>query len=1147
MSAGVTPSTRPPGEGYTRGFWALIGTQFQGAFNDNLYRFLIVFYMTALYGTAGAEGDPFTKKITALATILFAVPYLLFPGIAGALSDRFSKRSVTIWTKVWEVFVMVFAIGAFYAGSSWLIFLLLYLMFMQSAFFSPSKYGIVPELLPEHRLSWGNGILAMTTFVAIIAGQVIAGLLWEAVEAETMTIAIASCSLVLFSVLGLLTSFGVTRVPAAAPGRRIPVNPWAGMGKYFGVLYRDPLLWLTLIGGSYFWFVGAMAQQIVISHGRNILEVSATMTSVLAASVMVGIGAGSLFAGYYSRGRIEWGLVPLGLAGMALASFMLAAPFFGYATTLVFLFVLGFFGGLFEVPLMAGLQHRPPADMKGGVIAAFNIATCAGVLIGGGVVMAAGFLNINNYVLFAFGGFCSLAMGIYMVTKMPRILFRTLMWLASNTMYRVKSVGRENLPPTGGALLIGNHMSIIDIAVIAFAVDRPVRFFVPPAMAELKWARRLKNALLLEPVHDESSALAAATEAVERGELVCVFAGGKITADDGVVECRDMFETLMPVIQGREAPVIPLHLDRLWNVLYKDRDAGFYWVMPRWMPYRITVSFGAPMAVGDSGLKVRESILLLGTESYTNLNMPCGLLNRMFVRRARRTPFKVLMADMKTPRLSYFKGLVGSLMLARKFKKVLGDAKMVGLLVPPSVGGALTNAALQFMGKVPVNLNYTASAEALRSAVDQCNIRQVLTSREFLAKFPLEVPGEAIYLEDIRTTVTKLDQIVAMFWALFFPAKLMERFLGAPRSRSKHDLATIIFSSGSEAAPKGVMLSHFNILSNIEAGLQVFPQEPGDFLVGILPFFHSFGFMGTLWIPLASHLPVIYYPNPLDAKNIGPLVKKYQARILISTPTFLQNFIRRCLADELSSLNFVVTGAEKLPARVREAFKRKFGVEAMEGYGTTECAPGVSISRPDYQCHGYFHYGVKHGCIGSQLPGMCVEVRDPDTEEPLPEGDAGLLWYKGPNIMMGYLGMPEKTARVLKDGWYNTGDVGKLDRDGFVTITDRLARFSKIAGEMVPHMKIEDTLHQLLNLTHQTFAVTTVPDAQKGERLVVLHTLADGELEALLDRLKGSDLPNLWRPKSGAFYRVEEIPVTATGKMDLRKVKGIAQELDVGE
>jgi acyl-[acyl-carrier-protein]-phospholipid O-acyltransferase/long-chain-fatty-acid--[acyl-carrier-protein] ligase len=505
------------------------------------------------------------------------------------------------------------------------------------------------------------------------------------------------------------------------------------------------------------------------------------------------------------------------------------------------------------------------------------------------------------------------------------------------------------------------------------------------------------------------------------------------------------------------------------------------------------------------------------------------------------------MADQKVPEMRYFKGLVGAILFARKLRSIVGDRERVGLLIPQSVGASLSNIAVLIMGKTPVNLNYTASADAIRYAADLCEIEHVLTSREFLKRMPVEVPGEPVYLEDVRETVTRWDQLIAFLLAALCPVRLLERLMGSPGGRSVEDVATIIFSSGSEGDPKGVMLTHHNIISNVEQPLQVFPYERTDRMMGIIPFFHSLGFMGTLWLPLCTGMGVIFHPNPLEAKPIGQLVYKYKPRFLIATPTFLQNFIRRCLPEELSSLEYVIVGAEKLPARIRKAFQAKFGVAPLEGYGTTECAPLVSLNVPDFRAPGYYQVGTKHETVGHPMPGQAVRIIDQDTGEEILDDRPGVLLVKGPNIMPGYYKKPEKTAEVLQDRWYNTGDVAFVDEDGFLTITGRVSRFSKIAGEMVSHARVEDELHRLLGLTNQAFCVASVPDVRKGERLVVLHTVGQEEVQDLFEKLDDSALPNLWRPRAADFYRIEEIPILGTGKVDLKRLNKMAQELDIGE
>jgi acyl-[acyl-carrier-protein]-phospholipid O-acyltransferase/long-chain-fatty-acid--[acyl-carrier-protein] ligase len=319
-----------------------------------------------------------------------------------------------------------------------------------------------------------------------------------------------------------------------------------------------------------------------------------------------------------------------------------------------------------------------------------------------------------------------------------------------------------------------------------------------------------------------------------------------------------------------------------------------------------------------------------------------------------------------------------------------------------------------------------------------------------------------------------------------------------------------------------------------------------DKILGILPFFHSFGFMAALWMPAVQGVGVVYHPNPLDSQVIGELVQRYKVTFLIATPTFLQAYMRRCSPESFGSLQYVLVGAEKLPERVALAFEDIFGIRPLEGYGCTECSPVVTVNGRDFRAPGFRQVAARRGKIGHPLPGVSVRIADIESGEPVAPGTAGMLLVKGPNVMKGYLGKPEKTAEVLKNGWYTTGDVALMEEDGFLTITDRLSRFSKIGGEMVPHIKIEDKLHELADVTEQVFAVTSLPDEKKGERIVVLSTLSAEKLAPVLEKLPQCDLPSLWKPKANLFFHIDALPLLGTGKMDLRGVKTLAASLAQG-
>jgi acyl-[acyl-carrier-protein]-phospholipid O-acyltransferase/long-chain-fatty-acid--[acyl-carrier-protein] ligase len=316
-----------------------------------------------------------------------------------------------------------------------------------------------------------------------------------------------------------------------------------------------------------------------------------------------------------------------------------------------------------------------------------------------------------------------------------------------------------------------------------------------------------------------------------------------------------------------------------------------------------------------------------------------------------------------------------------------------------------------------------------------------------------------------------------------------------------------------------------------------------DKILGILPFFHSFGFTAGLWLPAVHWFGVVFHPNPLDATSISELVGKYRVTFLITTPTFLQAYTRRCLPEHFGSLHYVLVGAEKLGDRVALAFEDAFGIRPLEGYGCTECSPVVAVNGRDFRAPGFRQAGARRGTIGQPLPGVSVRIVDPDTLAPVAFNQTGMLVVKGPNVMKGYLGRPEKTAEVLKDGWYTTGDIASIADDGFITITDRLSRFSKIGGEMVPHIKVEEKLHDLAGSAEQIFTVTAVPDEKKGERLVVLTTLPEDKLAPVLEKLAESDLPALWRPRKDQFFHVDTLPYLGSGKLDQRALKARALEL----
>lgn len=521
-----------------------------------------------------------------------------------------------------------------------------------------------------------------------------------------------------------------------------------------------------------------------------------------------------------------------------------------------------------------------------------------------------------------------------------------------------------------------------------------------------------------------------------------------------------------------------------------------------------------------------------------------GGVGRIFVRTCKQRKRGSKIADSLGNELTGGALLARSLILRRLLlRHVLADDEaFVGLLLPPSVAGVVANTACTLARRVPVNLNYTVTSAVINECLRQAGIKHIITSRQFMEKVKLEVAADLVYLEDFRSKARFWDKLACSVAAYGVPAAWLDRALELHRVTGD-DLATIIFTSGSTGEPKGVMLTHTNIGSNVQAIKEIIHLSRSDVLVGILPFFHSFGYTVCLWAVMCLDVKGVYHFNPLEAKLVGKLVKKHGGTVMLATPTFLRTYLRRCDADELATLDAIVTGAEKLPRDLCEAFEAKFGIRPVEGYGTTELSPVVSANIPPSRSLSGTAADWREGTVGRPAPGVSVKVTDLDTGRELGPGQPGMLWVKGPNVMKGYLGREDLTAEVVKDGWYMTGDLAFLHEDGFIQITGRQSRFSKIGGEMVPHLQIEEALARIIGADEEEgfrAVVTAVTDEKKGERIVVLHTAISKTPEELRKGLSDLGFPNLFIPSEDSFHQVEEIPVLGTGKLDLRQVKQLA-------
>ncbi|MGA9451000.1 MAG: MFS transporter, partial [Verrucomicrobiia bacterium] len=581
----------PDASGRLRGFWALFVTQFQGAFSDNVLKWLVVFMILGM-NVSTAE----LHRVGELVTALFSLPFILFSMAGGFFADRFSKRTISVSVKIFEMGVMLLALAGFWWNQIPLLLGCVFLMGVHSSFFGPSKYGLLPELLPEKKLSWGNGLLELGTFMAIILGTVAAARMSKHFHGQP---AWSGIILIALAVIGFFTCLGITRVPAADPGRKFHANFLSDLYAQLRLVRRDRPLTLAFLGNSYFFFLGQLLQLNVFFYGAEILRLDQIGIGQLSIALALGIGLGSVAAGYLSGGKIEYGLVPLGAFGMSLVSIWLSVPGLSVNAALVRLSLLGFTGGFFIVPIAALLQHRPDPAKKGEVLAAANLLSFVGIFLASGAYyLLADVAGLSPREVFLFGGVLTLAGAIYVLFLLPDALLRFLLWCATHSFYRIRIVGRDHIPAKGGALFVCNHVSWMDALLFIASTDRPVRFLMFKDIYEQAWMKPFARILGVIPISSEQRpremlhSLQTASDAIRNGEVVCIFAEGQITRIGQLLPFRRGLERIMKDV---DAPIVPVALDGVLGSPSSFKHGRFVWKLPARLPHPVTVSFGRPL------------------------------------------------------------------------------------------------------------------------------------------------------------------------------------------------------------------------------------------------------------------------------------------------------------------------------------------------------------------------------------------------------------------------------------------------------------------------------------------------------------------------------------------------------------------------
>jgi len=708
-------------------------------------------------------------------------------------------------------------------------------------------------------------------------------------------------------------------------------------------------------------------------------------------------------------------------------------------------------------------------------------------------------------------------------------------------VYRVTAFGTDNLPE-GGCLLLPNHITWVDAIVLQLACPRPIRYIIDEEFYRkpiLHPFLRLLRCIPIDTRHSHS-AIRAATEKIAEGEIVCLFPEGQLERAGTLLRLRRGYEL---IARHAKAPIVPVWLDQLWGSIFSFQGGRFFTKLPKRIPYPVTIAFGKPLKAEAADIAtVREELLKLGEFCFSKRPSLNRHLAEPCVRGLKKRPFATAVVDgLDHSALSRSKLLGAAAALSRYFRKEFPDER-IAIVLPASKGSMVANLAVTLADKVPVDLNFTIGRAANESCCKRANLRVAISATQFrerLKDFPW--PERVLKLDDL---MPRLKPQIILWWmiSLLVPARLLLRLLKIPK-KGGHSEAVLLFTSGSTGDPKGVVVSHRNIVGNVSQFRQLLDATKDDAILASLPFFHTFGSTVTLWYPLIEGVRIVTYPNPLEATKNAALIERYKLTLLLATPTFLRGYLRKVETDKLRSLRLVITGAEKLPFDLAKNFEERFNQRVFEGYGLTETSPVVSVNLPEPEpAHpgDYVQPSSRLGSVGKMAPGIAAEIREPETNRKLSLHESGIVWLRGVNIFEGYLRDPERTADVLQDGWLKTGDLGRFDEDGFLYIEGRLSRFSKIGGEMVPHEAIENKIVDLLDLSgkdERMVAIVGVQDKAKGEALVLLSAV-DVDLAELRKELYASGVPNLWIPKH--VQRVETIPVLASGKLDLKKCRELA-------
>lgn len=1154
-----------------RGFIPFILVAFINAFVDLGHKITIQNTLYKVY-----DGTELTL-LTSIVNALILLPFILLFSPSGFFADRFPKNIVMRVSAWFGVGITCLITVCYYMGWFWLAFGATLLMAVQAAIYSPAKYGFIKDMVGKDMLAWGNGAMQATAIVAILAGMSVFSLFFEmmygggigivGIESKGeilqsvaplgfLLIACASLELYLCYRLPTLTEGGIETFDKQAylSGRLLKTN--------LSLLHSHRNIWLSVVGIAVFW---SISQLLLASFPTYVKAAFGEMNTFKVQMIIgcsgLGIILGSVIAGRFSKQYIETGLIPLG-AGLVCIMCMLLMSFSSLTPYIIVFFLFGMGGALFIIPLNALIQFHAQEGELGKVLAGNNFIQNIGMLLFLVIGTTASLFSIDVEYLFYFCMIVALCGAIYVVRLLPFSLVRMLVTIAFFQRYRLNVEGFEHIPEKGGVLLLGNHISFVDWAMVQLALPRKVYFVMERSYYDRWYIRIFLDFFGVIPVSNAGSkkALESIATKLKEGHVVCLFPEGSISRHGHLNEFKSGFEMAAKHLETHEAVILPFYIRGLWGSAFSRSHEGFQERRKSFSKRNVTIAFGECLDIHSSKERVKAKVFELSFSAWKSQCENLPTIGAAWIDSAKKWGSEPAIVDSMSGSMSYIRMLCVSMILSKLFAKHLQDTQNAGIILPASLASSLCNLALLMAGKTIVNLNFTAGQQAVNAAIQSADIHTIYTSRKFMDKlkgksvvFEFAQNVRLVYMEDLIDSVkkNKIDFIATMAQAVLFPACVIKWLYLKPQ-RNK-DVAAVLFSSGSEGKPKGVMLSHLNIMSNILQISDVIHARQGDSILSSLPPFHAFGLTVTTLMPLLEGMLSVAHADPTDAMGIAKAVAKNKVSIMCATSTFLGIYARNHKIDKMmfDSLRLVVAGAEKLKKDVQEAFVMKFNKPIYEGYGATETTPVASVNLPsEFDSDNWeLHKASKAGSVGMPLPGSAIRIVDPNTMEELPVGEDGMILIGGHQVMLGYLNDEVKTREVIVeiDGirWYKSGDKGHLDSDGFIHIVDRYSRFAKIGGEMVSLGGIEEEVAKIIKKEDLDeglrYVAVAVEESKKGESVVLLLSGEEQSCKDLESKLKSADIPQLFKPSK--VLVVDSIPVLGSGKVDLKGAKDLANSL----